>query len=724
MAHGSADVWRVVATTWTWPREWSKLAWERQSANQNFIELMTTEDASKARGQNTSESGSYLICPDCLKQYGDAAVEFCPDDGARLRRLKLDPEEDKLLGQTIDDRWTIETKLGQGGMGAVYLAQQLNIERKVAIKVMRKGLDSGKEYIERFLREANVASQVSHPHMVSIYDFGQLEDGGLFIVMEYLDGVTLGERVLDNPLTIDQALEVTSQLCAALAAAHAGGIVHRDLKPDNIFLLDMPGGDIFVKVLDFGIAKHLNAQTAVTQTGQVFGTPEYMSPEQCRGESGIDQRSDLYSLGCILYELMTGRVPFRASSLLKVLFMHVSDPIPAIELKHPDGTLREVEEIALKLLEKDPDRRYKSALDVREALEHARRTIKSHDMPLPGWKIDRSKRAKRARDTGRVVDRSSQRDTANVLPNETALDITHAPLAETMLPGEDEDLQKILSGEVRPEVLETRTPEQEKSTAIIPEPLVEDDFTLPPSKSKILGGLVVLLCVLGAAGAALAAKYEVGPFEPKTDPSRRDAALVDNNANQTVAHLETTAPPQPDMATTPDASRDTANNANAASDMGEDAGGDDNSADAGSDTENDTSVAALSDDRGSKGSKGTKKIKRRVPEPSYSSPQTRAKTINRLAGKARTCMTYHRKRTPEMFAKYAGGSFKLEIAFKVAGDGNIFDVNILNKPQVDLPSADNFYSCITSRFQKVQFKPDALGNSYSYDRVFTFVVPQ
>lgn len=685
---------------------------------------MTTEDASKARGKDTSESGSYLICPDCLKQYGDADVEFCPEDGARLRRLKVDPEEDKLLGQTIDDRWTIETKLGQGGMGAVYLAQQLNIERKVAIKVMRKGLDSGKEYIERFLREANVASQVSHPHMVSIFDFGQLEDGGLFIVMEYLDGVTLGERVLDNPLTIDQALDVTSQLCAALAAAHEGGIVHRDLKPDNIFLLDMPGGDIFVKVLDFGIAKHLNAQKAVTQTGQVFGTPEYMSPEQCRGESGIDQRSDLYSLGCILYELMTGRVPFRANSLLKVLFMHVSDPIPALELKHPDGTLREIEEITLKLLEKDPERRYESALEVRGALEQARRVIKSHDVLLPGWKVDRSKRARRARDSGPVSDRNSQRETANVLPNETALDIGDMPLAETMLPGEDEELQKILSGEIRPEVVEPRVPEQKKSTAILGESLEEDDFKLPPSRSKVVGGLVVLLCILGAAGAALAAKYEVGPFEPEKDPSRRDAALT-NNANQTsVANLETTSPPKPDMNASPDASKDTIASAG---DMGTraDAGKDRGSGAATTATtpEGETSAVASNDSEKVEKVEKVKKVKRRLPEPSYSSPQTRAKTINRLAGKARTCMTYHRKRTPEMFAKYAGNSFKLEIAFKVAGDGTIFDVNILNKPQIGLPSATNFYSCITSRFKKVQFKPDALGNSYSYDRTFTFNVP-
>lgn len=683
----------------------------------------------EAADKAAAESGlSYLICPDCLKQYGDADLEFCPDDGARLRRLKVDPEEDKLLGQTIDEKWRIETKLGQGGMGAVYLAQQLNIERKVAIKVMRKGLDSGKEYIERFLREANVASQVSHPHMVSIFDFGQLEDGGLFIVMEYLDGDALGERVQDNPLTVNQALDVTSQLCAALAAAHAGGIVHRDLKPDNIFLLDMPGGDIFVKVLDFGIAKHLNAQKAVTQTGQVFGTPEYMSPEQCRGESGIDQRSDLYSLGCILYELMTGRVPFRASSLLKILFMHVSDPIPALELKHPDGSLRELEEIALKLLEKDPDKRYGSALEVRQAIEEARRTIKGHDVPLPSWKVDRSKRAQRQQNSGPVSDRNSQRETANILPNNTALDVSSESLAETMLPGDDEAIQKVLSGELPPETVQEREPEHRKATIVPTEHIIADaddlDFDIPPSRSKLIGAIVVICLLLGAGGAALAAKYEVGPFAaPVTDPEQPNNTTASNNTSDTSA-TTAAATSEADMA--PSGGDDKASVLASAITA---ASGEMLGAISAAHALADATAAVVeskkpdkkTNDKGGKEvKKGGKKI---VPDLGVRSPRTEKKTINRLAGKARGCMTFHRTRTPEMFAKYAGSEFKLEFSFRIEQDGTVRDVKILNKPQVGLPSAGSFYGCITSKFEKTKFKPAPLPMTVTRGQTFTFRVP-
>ena len=326
------------------------------------------------------------VCVECLTQY-DEPLGACPEDGGALRQLTVE-QRDEFIGQLIDERWVIERKIGEGGMGSVYLATQLNIDRKVAIKLMRRGMERGQEYIERFLREASVASKVSHPHLVSIYDFGQTEDGLLFIAMEYLEGLALSE-ILDHQelgLTFGQVLMVGKQLCAALAAAHEVGIIHRDLKPENIFLLEMPGGDIFIKVLDFGIAKHLGAGQTMTQTGQVFGTPEYMSPEQCRGKSQIDARSDLYSLGCILYEMLTGYTPFRSETLLQILFSHVSDPVPPMELVAEEPTLRVMEPLVYRLLAKRAAGRLDSALQVREQLEEARAQIERLDVRMPGWR--------------------------------------------------------------------------------------------------------------------------------------------------------------------------------------------------------------------------------------------------------------------------------------------------------------------------------------------------
>lgn len=331
----------------------------------------------------SAHQDSILICPKCLTQY-PPGTSRCEQDGTELKLLVVDQEE-TLVGQTIDGRWVMERKIGVGGMGTVYLANQINIERRVAIKTMHRGLARGHEFLERFLREANVASQVSHPHLVSNHDFGQTSEGDLFIVMEYLDGENLGERMQRARLSLSQTIKIAAQLCAALAAAHGAGIVHRDLKPDNIFLLHMPGDDIFIKLLDFGIAKHMNSQ-AMTQTGQVFGTPDYMSPEQCRGKSNIDHRSDLYALGCILYELISGKTPFASESMIQVLFRHVSDPVPQLVSTVDDPSLAAVEQIITRLLQKKPRKRYATALEVREALDAALAQLDHPELLMPAWR--------------------------------------------------------------------------------------------------------------------------------------------------------------------------------------------------------------------------------------------------------------------------------------------------------------------------------------------------
>ncbi|RDV38813.1 serine/threonine protein kinase [Bradymonadaceae bacterium TMQ3] len=267
------------------------------------------------------------ICPTCQRSYGDDVV-YCPHDGMKLR-LSRPEGDDPMLGRVLDGRWIIEKAIGAGGMGAVYLGHQRSVDRQVAIKTLRANLSETDDFVDRFFREARIATTINHPHSVTILDFGQDEDGTLYLAMEYLVGTLLSERIKEGNLTFEEILRIGVQIASALSAAHDANIVHRDLKPDNIFLLDIPGGGTFVKVLDFGIAKVLGAETQVTRTGQVFGTPQYMSPEQCQGHA-VDGRADLYSLGCILYELVGGRPPFSAETPMAILMAHVVNEIPPL----------------------------------------------------------------------------------------------------------------------------------------------------------------------------------------------------------------------------------------------------------------------------------------------------------------------------------------------------------------------------------------------------------
>ncbi len=307
-----------------------------------------------------------MICPKCLRQYENGG-SHCVDDGAVLRKFR--DQSSQLLGTTLDGRWRILDKIGEGGMGEVYRARQVNVDRDVAIKVLRIALAATDEYVTRFMREADIASTVQHPHFVSIYDFGQSEvDHLLYIAMELLEGESLAQSLRKRRPTLREIVTIGEQVCAALSAAHERQIIHRDLKPDNIFLLDVPDGP-FIKVLDFGIAKDLNA-AGVTRTGQLFGTPEYMSPEQCDGGAGVDGRSDLYALGCVLYEVLVAQSPFHHNSVIKTLLAQVSEeprPFGEVGIAVPPA----IEAVVFRLLEKNPDNRYANAVDVRHALKAA-----------------------------------------------------------------------------------------------------------------------------------------------------------------------------------------------------------------------------------------------------------------------------------------------------------------------------------------------------------------
>ncbi|MSQ81622.1 MAG: serine/threonine protein kinase [Myxococcales bacterium] len=282
----------------------------------------------------------------------------------RATAERLDP----LLGQVVGGRFLVLKKIGSGGMGSVYRARQEGMDRDVAIKVLLGDLKSNETVLRRFTLEALAVSRLRHPNTIQIFDYGQTPDGNPYIAMELLEGLTLYDLLRkERPLPIRRALRVMGQVAQSLAEAHSKEIVHRDLKPENIFLVQVGDNVDYVKVLDFGVAKlrdHKNDAGTLTQAGSIFGTPRYMSPEQCSAQP-VDARSDLYALGVILYEMITGNAPFTGDQALQLLLAHVNEtPVPPSQATDKQVIPAEVEELVLQLLEKKPDFRVQVAGDL------------------------------------------------------------------------------------------------------------------------------------------------------------------------------------------------------------------------------------------------------------------------------------------------------------------------------------------------------------------------
>lgn len=330
-----------------------------------------------------------LYCPQCQKTYEGEGFELCPEDGARLFRLDEPRSEDPLLGAVVDGRFRIEELLGAGGMGAVYRGIQLSVNREVAIKVLRPELAGREQSLERFFREAKVVSELTHPNIVRLFEFGQdRERDLLYLVMELVRGADMGELLRRGRLRINLALEVIYQICGALTEPHARGIVHRDLKPENVVLLPISDGTLQVKVLDFGIARTLERGTQLTKTGMICGTPSYMAPEQAQN-LGLDGRTDLYALGILLYEMLSGHPPFVGETSLQILLQHIQVPAPDLVEMMPAGSVPEsVGELVRQLLEKDPERRPPSARAVRDRIDELRLELKLRPVRLEPDKGD------------------------------------------------------------------------------------------------------------------------------------------------------------------------------------------------------------------------------------------------------------------------------------------------------------------------------------------------
>jgi len=308
------------------------------------------------------------------------------------RKTTSNPDEsiDEMLGAVLGS-YRILSLIGEGGMGRVYMAEHVKLGRKVALKLLRPEYAVKRDAVARFFQEARAVNQIGHENIVDITDFVELDTGETYIIMELLIGEDLADiqRKGDQPIPLHRAMQISLQVCDALEAAHKTGIIHRDLKPDNIFIVNDNNKRDFAKLLDFGVAKLLGGEDEQdgwkTAVGSVIGTPAYMSPEQASGIP-VDHRSDIYSLGAILYELFTGHPVFRAKSFGEFVVKHMNhDPIPPRELADAPSIPTALEAVILRCLEKDPARRYQSVAELREDLARATATVETvvRATPLP-----------------------------------------------------------------------------------------------------------------------------------------------------------------------------------------------------------------------------------------------------------------------------------------------------------------------------------------------------
>jgi serine/threonine protein kinase len=317
----------------------------------------------KIRGDRKS---AMKTCPRCGREFQDTTT-LCPADGTVLEK-----SGDELVGQVLNDRYRIDERISEGGMGTVYRATHVLMDKRVAIKVLHPSLAADDKIVARFSREARAASRISHPHALNVTDFGESEAGVVFLVMEYLDGKTLKEVIqADGPMPLPRVVEIINQVAGALDSAHKEGVVHRDLKSDNIMLIEAPNGSDWAKVLDFGIAKIKEpvggTDPALTAPNLIIGTPQYMSPEQCSQASEIDSRSDIYSLGIIIYEMLTGHVPFTGDSPTAIMMKQLQEPPPSV-MEERDDLPPQVGMVITSALAKRPEDRFQSAGELSEAL--------------------------------------------------------------------------------------------------------------------------------------------------------------------------------------------------------------------------------------------------------------------------------------------------------------------------------------------------------------------
>lgn len=319
------------------------------------------------------------VCPRCGRE-DDKGTIVCPVDGTALMTKKVDP----LIGKTIADKYEILSSLGKGGMSIVYKGKHKLMDRIVAVKLLRPELVAIPQLVERFKRESKAISTLRHPNIVAVFDFGLMQDATPFLIMDYLEGKTL-DKVLkeEGKLDIHRACALVAEAADGLAHSHHAGIVHRDIKPSNLLLRKEPNGKETLTIFDFGIAKLLSqdGQTIhkLTASGEIFGSPLYMSPEQSEGE-GIGTKSDIYSLACVLHELLLGKPPFRGETPVETIMLHMSEPVKPFNQIDPNNNIpEELELVIVKALSKKPEDRFKTIEEFKDAVLAAIKDVPTED---------------------------------------------------------------------------------------------------------------------------------------------------------------------------------------------------------------------------------------------------------------------------------------------------------------------------------------------------------
>ncbi len=451
------------------------------------------------------------------------------------QRPRLPPEED-IIGKVFDQRYEILSKVGAGGMAVVYRGRHVIIDKPVAIKVLRSEHMRQEEVAQRFLQEAQLASRIKHPNVVDVSDYGQLASNRLcYYVMEYLEGETLADRIdHGDPIGAEEAIEFTQQVLAGLQVAHDAGVIHRDLKPDNIFLTrDPQTGGTQAKILDFGIARAIDRKTRLTAAGTVIGTPEYMSPEQAQGHE-IDGRSDLYALGVILFEMLTGRVPFNANTTLAALTQHVYEPPPKLGEACPElAPLQHIETVLERLMAKTREERPDSCIHAAElllaALEKDRRAIKLAEVSRSTATGERPRR--------NTVEIGSNSVVFKVDDDDDDLPDFDAPRDDVRHPGDPVSMVRGDTGQVQPRAFGVSERYRTKKPSVIvsrdegverfekPMPPMPKMQVAPPvvtpaptSERSGKGWIVVLSLTAAIAGAALTV-YLFQQFRHKPPPA-------------------------------------------------------------------------------------------------------------------------------------------------------------------------------------------------------------
>ena len=325
------------------------------------------------RGSTRSfRSVAMPICPYCRKEGTELGSECRCVEGYYIADSALDEaQRDRYIGRKVDDKYVVISQISKGGMGAVYLAIQHPVERKVALKVLRADLEDNDEIRERFEREAQAVASIHHPNIITLHDYGVDTSDFPYMVMEYAPGTGLHDWIYQQQPSLDRILHVVRQMLSALADAHDAGVVHRDLKPENVIVRGTGTDRDFIKLLDFGIARLINEQTnaGLTKEGEVFGTPNYMSPEQAEGQTGIDTPADVYAVGIIIYEMLCAECPFDAPKPMTILFKQTEEPLPAIEPRLGLDVPAGLKHVVRKATSKSPSERFADAGTMLEALE-------------------------------------------------------------------------------------------------------------------------------------------------------------------------------------------------------------------------------------------------------------------------------------------------------------------------------------------------------------------